>query len=199
MRIGFCGAHRTGKSTLAFEVAKRLGIEYIPFSSSDCFKQLGLDPAIERTVEETITLQALILSKFLDTTESHLNFIIDRSPIDFIAYTKFALPEFSLSPYYDKCCEAVKTLDVIFHVQPGIKFVPVSKSFGEDTVQALNKEIVSAFMNCSNTTPFQSDYILCAPNVLKTQDRVPLISIPSSCLDLTARVDLVESVVSTLF
>jgi len=43
--LGLCGAHRTGKTTLAIAISSLLNIPFVRTTTSQVFAQLGLDPA----------------------------------------------------------------------------------------------------------------------------------------------------------
>lgn len=88
MRIGFAGAHRSGKTTLAKAVAADYEIPYWAASITDIAKNdLGIDPVMPMTLRQRIGFQ----SKLLDAYAERLNkapsmFVTDRTPIDIAAY-----------------------------------------------------------------------------------------------------------------
>jgi hypothetical protein len=84
MRIGFCGAHRTGKSTLAAAVAERLGLDLLP--NPNTAKAKGFDMKNNhRFTEAGIDLQTTIMVNMLER-EVGDRFVADRTPIDAAAY-----------------------------------------------------------------------------------------------------------------
>src|SRR3569832_1283795 len=89
--IGLCGAHRTGKTSLAKAYAKKHGIAFMETSVSAIFKELGLDPAASFDFKTRLDIQEVILER-LDAMYSMVapvSFaIVDRTPIDMLGYTK---------------------------------------------------------------------------------------------------------------
>lgn len=132
--IGLCGAHRTGKTTLAREYAKLSGCPYVQTGASKTFARLGLNPAVDYGLALRLQIQQEIM---LDLRESYLSvpsgkFITDRTPIDMAAYTIADVTRANLSPelrrdyqaYLDQCIEITNEFfDLLVVVQPGIKIV----------------------------------------------------------------------------
>ena len=88
MKIGLCGSHRTGKTTLAKAISKQLKIPFIQTSTSEVFKQHGLHPAQPLDFKKRLWIQHRVLeaaTRIWPIESGH--FITDRTPIDFIAYT----------------------------------------------------------------------------------------------------------------
>lgn len=85
MRIGFCGAHRTGKSTLAEAVADKLGLELLPNPNTAVAR--GVDMATVNRIEdrEGFDLQRAIMRGMLERLVGD-NHVADRTPIDAAAY-----------------------------------------------------------------------------------------------------------------
>src|SRR3569832_662701 len=81
--IGLCGAHRTGKTSLAKAYAKKHGIAFMETSVSAIFKELGLDPAASFDFKTRLDIQEVILER-LDAMYSMVapvSFaIVDRTP-----------------------------------------------------------------------------------------------------------------------
>ena len=86
--IAFCGAHGTGKTTLAIALEQKLGIPYIPIDASDVFLQYGFHPSDKLDIRNRLFVQQKILEKaeriWFDVDEP--SFICDRSPLDLAAY-----------------------------------------------------------------------------------------------------------------
>lgn len=89
MMIGLIGVHGTGKTTLAKEVADKLGYHFCQTSTSDVYKRLGKDPAVRMTFDERLEVQYEILNELRVEWQSYAgeNAITDRTPIDLMAYT----------------------------------------------------------------------------------------------------------------
>ncbi|NJK35477.1 MAG: AAA family ATPase [Oscillatoriales cyanobacterium SM2_2_1] len=86
--IGFCGAHRTGKTTLAAEVSTYLGVPFVRTSTSLVFRRAGLDPADPLTIAQRLDIQQQVLTTAIAQWQpmgSSL-FVSDRTPVDMGAY-----------------------------------------------------------------------------------------------------------------
>ena len=129
--LGLCGAHRTGKTTLAIALANRLNIPFVRTTTSQVFAQLGLDPAESMDFKTRLFVQ----NHVLDAAEqiwrnSATPFISDRTPIDMIAYTigdiqgKTEVDFDLLSQYIDRCFASTnKFFHKLAIIQPGIPLV----------------------------------------------------------------------------
>lgn len=86
--LGLCGAHGTGKTTLAIASSQKLNIPYISIGASDVFLQHGFHPSDKLDIRTRLFLQQKILDKaegiWFDVDES--SFICDRTPLDMAAY-----------------------------------------------------------------------------------------------------------------
>ena len=86
--IGLCGAHRTGKTTLAIALSKKLKMPFVEIGTSKLFSDRNLDPAKPMDFRTRLHIQRVILnhaeSIWFEMDES---FICDRTPIDLAAYT----------------------------------------------------------------------------------------------------------------
>jgi hypothetical protein len=88
MLIGLCGAHRTGKSTLAGEFARRnKQFTFAATSVSAIMAAHGMDPAKDYPIAERIVMQNVILTE-LDAFWARFgeSTIFDRTPLDTAAY-----------------------------------------------------------------------------------------------------------------
>ncbi|MEP7342491.1 MAG: AAA family ATPase [Acidobacteriota bacterium] len=144
MNVGLCGAHRTGKTTLAMELAKLKGAQFVRTRVSEIFKESGLHPAQPMDFATRLNIQFRIL----DACESDWqaaggNFITDRTPVDLMAYTmgdiqgetQASYPEFE--HYIKRCFEVTnRVFDTLVIIQPGI---PLAEAEGK---AALNKAYI---------------------------------------------------------
>jgi AAA domain len=88
MIIGLTGAHRTGKTTLGSEFAKRnKQFKFAATSVTAIMQSRGFDPALDYPMVERIEIQNIILGE-LDAFYSRFdnNTVFDRTPLDAAAY-----------------------------------------------------------------------------------------------------------------
>jgi len=130
MSIGLCGAHRTGKTTLASRYAEMHEIPFAQISTSDVFKRHGLDPAKPMSFSMRLWIQGLVLAEAKAVWEGAQHFITDRTPIDFMAYTLAEIQgytevdEVALNEYMAQCFDALnKYFRHLVVIQPGIPLV----------------------------------------------------------------------------
>jgi hypothetical protein len=131
MTIGLCGSHRTGKTTLAEEIFTRTGIPFVRTSTSEVFREHGLDPSVPMEFTRRLWIQ----HKILDAAEGawnsgHRQFITDRTPLDMAAYTladiqgSTAVDFRELEGYLDRCIRVTNAFfRILVLVQPGIPLV----------------------------------------------------------------------------
>lgn len=131
MNLGLCGAHRTGKTTLAELIALQTSKTFVRTTTSDVFRKYGLNPSQPLSFSDRLNIQKEILSSYeLIWSIQKQSFVSDRTPIDLMAYTladiqgSVEVDYFELSQYIEKCFrvtnEYFKQLIVI---QPGIELV----------------------------------------------------------------------------
>jgi len=131
MTIGLCGSHRTGKTTLAEEISQRTGIPFVKTSTSEVFREHGLDPSRSMEIGRRLWIQ----HKILDAAErawnsGHRQFITDRTPLDMAAYTLADIQgstevDFGeLEGYLERCIGVTNAFfKMLVLVQPGIPLV----------------------------------------------------------------------------
>ena len=132
--IGLCGAHRTGKTTLARAFAEKHGLAFVETQTKQVFKNMGLDPSRQYSFSTRLTIQEEIL-KCADALYAEVGpkpAITDRTPIDYLMYTMAdavhdsvpADQQERLKQYVKDCIEVTnKRFGVLILVQPGIKLV----------------------------------------------------------------------------
>ncbi|MFN9835269.1 MAG: AAA family ATPase [Pseudanabaena sp.] len=129
--LGLCGAHRTGKTTLAIAISSHLNIPFVRTTTSQVFAQLGLDPAEPMDFQTRLFVQNHVLDAAEQVwQESASPFISDRTPIDMIAYTlgdiqgKTEVDFDLLSQYIDRCFASTNQFfQNLAIIQPGIPLV----------------------------------------------------------------------------
>lgn len=88
MLYGLVGAHRSGKTTLAKQLAEDLGIDFHATSTTEVAKRHGFDPVAPMTLEERIRMQIVLLQDHCEQiAKLPRPLIVDRTPIDYLAYT----------------------------------------------------------------------------------------------------------------
>lgn len=134
MTIGLCGAHRTGKTTLARKYAEEADLAFVETSGTAVFKKLGFDPKLDYDFKTRLYIQRHIL----ESMNSHYCaqtglFITDRTPIDALAYTIADVQRTNVTDgellkefdkYQSECFEILnRHFAVLMVIQPGIPMV----------------------------------------------------------------------------
>jgi len=129
--LGLCGAHRTGKTTLAIALASHLNIPFVRTTTSQVFAELGLDPAEPMDFKTRLFVQNHVLGAAEQVWQDSVSpFVSDRTPIDMIAYTlgdiqgRTEVDIDLLSQYIDRCFASTnKFFQNLAIIQPGIPLV----------------------------------------------------------------------------
>ncbi|MCK5717481.1 MAG: AAA family ATPase [Thiomargarita sp.] len=130
LKIGISGSHRTGKTTLAEAISKKIRtLTNLKTSSSAVFKKYGLHPAQTLDFKTRLWIQHQILAAGIEMWQTP-QFVTDRTPIDFMAYTLADIQGATdvnftaLESYLTQCFEV--TNDFFSHIiilQPAIPLV----------------------------------------------------------------------------
>lgn len=129
--VGLCGAHRTGKTTLAIALAEHLHIPFVRTTTSQVFANLGLDPAEPMDFDTRLFVQNHVLDAAEQVWQNASHpFVSDRTPIDMIAYTlgdiqgKTTVDFAELHKYIDRCFASTNQFfQNLAIIQPGIPLV----------------------------------------------------------------------------
>ena len=132
--IGLCGAHRTGKTTLARTFAETSGLYYLESKVSDTFKRLGIDPRKDYDFEDRLYFQYQILYDMERLYQEAPTpfFVTDRTPIDVYSYlladvqrsTLNSVQEDDLERFWQEACRITsKHFDLVMVIQPGIELI----------------------------------------------------------------------------
>ena len=129
--LGLCGAHRTGKTTLAIALSSHLNIPFVRTTTSQVFAQLGLDPAEPMDFQTRLFVQNHVLDAAEQVWQNSATpFVSDRTPIDMIAYTlgdiqgKTEVDFDLLRQYIDRCFASTNQFfQNLAIIQPGIPLV----------------------------------------------------------------------------
>jgi predicted ATPase len=135
-RIGLCGSHRTGKTTLARKLATHHDIAFVESSVTAVFKQHffnhnPLKPDAKMDFEARLWIQQRILEAAEQLWQhAPLAFVTDRTPLDFMAYTLCDIQGATqvhfeeLAEYLDRCFAVTNQFFTrIVVVQPGIPLI----------------------------------------------------------------------------
>lgn len=144
MNVGLCGAHRTGKTTLAMELAKLKGAQFVRTRVSEIFKECGLHPAEPMDFATRLNIQFRLLDACeSDWQAANGDFITDRTPVDLMAYTlgdvqgETEVNQADFDRYVENCFDvANRFFDTLVIIQPGI---PLTEAEGK---AALNKAYI---------------------------------------------------------
>jgi AAA domain len=155
MILGICGAHRTGKTTLASEFAKRNGkFTFAATSVSKMMLAAGMDPARDYGIEQRIEMQQVILTE-LD--KHYASFgpmtVFDRTPLDAAAYLLADVQRENVDPslhpgivsYVERAIEITnRRFSLLLFVPPALPLVeeagkaPATPAYVEHISQIIN-------------------------------------------------------------
>ncbi|MGE0886302.1 MAG: AAA family ATPase [Blastocatellales bacterium] len=182
MNVGMCGAHRTGKTTLAMELAQLTGKQFVRTRVTEVFKQHGLHAAQDMDFETRLNIQYRILEACEeDWQKAEADFITDRTPVDFLAYTlgdiqgKTEVNYESFETYFKRCIDLSNRLfHTLIVLQPGI---PLTEAEGK---AALNKAYIehinSLIIGLCHDQRVNSRIITVERGVIEFDERIRLIS-----------------------
>ncbi len=181
MNIGLCGSHRTGKTTLAEAISQKSGMPFVKTSTSEVFKEHGLDPSKSMDFQRRLWIQ----HKILDAAEKlwyaeQRQFITDRTPLDMAAYTLADIQgaaevDFSeLEKYLERCFKTTNELfKILVLIQPGIPLMHEEgkAALNEGYLEHLNYLI----LGLCNDNRVKSRFVFLNRNVTTMEDRINLI------------------------
>lgn len=196
MMLGLCGAHRTGKTTLARQFAEAKKWRFEATSVSAMFKELGYDPAQKFDFKTRLKIQEEILDRLTKFYQeiSGMNVITDRTPIDLLGYTYAEAigdvvseeDQAALDRYADRCFELTnRYFSAVVIVQPGI---PIVAEQGKASANKAYIEHLNAVMMGLLQDPRMKSSIAYIPRAkLTVEDRIlSLNAVEERCLTLTA-------------
>lgn len=176
MLYGVAGAHHSGKTTLARQVADDLAIHFHATSTTEAAKRHGYDPVAPMTLKDRVDLQYKLLEDHIsEVTEGTRPMIVDRTPLDQASYL---LAEFYMTSsraanpatmkraaeYVDLCLEATRKLyDVLFYVCPLDHYTMEGDKARPDFNPAFQRHHAICVQGCiaelKNTVSFYSIYL----------------------------------------
>ena len=181
--LGLCGAHRTGKTTLAIALSQTLDIPFVPIDASSVFLQHGFAPSDKLDLRTRLFLQQEILKKaeeiWFDFDEPQ--FICDRTPLDMAAYLLAdvgngeldAATQAEIEDYLDDCfLIAKKYFSKIVLIPPAIApvFDPSKAAINKPLIQKLHLTLLGLLQE------WELSYQLLPKHCLEIGDRVDFVS-----------------------
>lgn len=177
MRIGFCGAQRTGKTTLARAVAEQLGLPYVATNTSEILEKYGYNARRQYNISDRLAAQTMVLMGLRDIWEQTPVGVFDRTPLDVLAYMEADVVrdfppqlEDPYADYVEQCQHLFNLFDRVFLVQPGIPVIDDLKSAPPSP--AYIRHLNSLLHHYCTASP--KCHILPA-NLLPLQDRVAYV------------------------
>lgn len=182
MNIGFCGAHRTGKTTLAMETAQLTGKQFVRTRVTEIFAQHGLHAAQSMDFETRLGIQYRILEACeSDWQNAGSDFVTDRTPVDFLAYTlgdvqgKTEVNQADFDRYVDRCIELTnRFFELLIIIQPGI---PLEAAEGKAALnEAYIEHINSLVIGLGNDERIKCQVVTIGRVMTDLDDRVSIVS-----------------------
>jgi hypothetical protein len=188
MKIGFAGAHRTGKTTLAKEVAKSTGIRFFEtnVSQAPVWKEIHASPSDSFTFSERVEIQHRLMDYlgYQYAAQTEEAYVVDRTPLDILGYL-FANLDHTCSNLWSDSAKSLITrsiylvdnfFDRIFLVQPGIQTVVESGKTGKVFLSwsyqiAINNNIMAFGINHFDSKKF----VIIPQNVLELEKRLRFV------------------------
>lgn len=183
--IGICGAHRTGKTTLARELAKAQGFSFCETKVSEAIGKLGFTPQQGMDFPTRLKVQEYIL----DAIESHYRaqdgkpFVADRTPLDVLGYSWSEIqrdtlddPELArlFEAHMDRCLTLTERwFGGLILVPPGIQIEP------DPTKAQANRVYIEHIHGCIT---------LAAGHLTARENNVSVAAIGRDTVDLAARI-----------
>lgn len=186
MIIGLCGAHRTGKSTLATQFASHSNSAFISVSISNMQKKYGYSSANQNYSWETRKhIQMCLFGEFEDLLKQipkGNTVILDRTPLDLIGYLLIHvnenIPNSNHEFIQEYIRECIKLTNRYFNrvvlVQPGIPLV------NENETSAMAHGPVIELLNSIYRGYFSADTL-----------SIPFKVIPRDLINLQSRIDFI--------
>lgn len=132
--IGFLGAHRTGKTTLARAVAEKMGLALVEAQLSGVFEEMGLNPRDAYPFRQRLLIQNKLLDRLARQYQAADQvFVADRTPLDVLMYSWSEVhrdtemnqdDHRAFKAHIQRAYELTnRHFSQIFHVRPGICIV----------------------------------------------------------------------------
>jgi AAA+ ATPase superfamily predicted ATPase len=194
--VGFSGAHRSGKTTTAIEVAKKLDVEYINANVRNSVEVwTSFSPSDYMTFGERIQVQEFILNDMERLLEKNRldrfsSFIIDRTPIDILAYLLTNIDNTTSSIFDSRGQDLIeRCLDLSSKYFTHFVVIPASIPF----VRGDNKsgKVYDSRMYQESLTNMIAGTYYRYIERMSSENRKTLIIVPDELVDLSMRVDFI--------
>ena len=138
-RIGLAGAQGTGKTTLAKHLALKYGYKFVDAGVGALMTKLGVVVGKDMPLFERLQVQLAVAHHIADKSKGSGSFVMDRTPIDVMAYTIDLFQQVN----DDRCVElfeeiqqvcsdtAIANFNVIVGLRPGIELSQRDKERGQ--------------------------------------------------------------------
>lgn len=117
MKIAICGAHGTGKTTLAKDLSSLLKIPLLAGTLKQYWHNIGVYDFEKLPSDIRTVCQNYILQNFINTEDSNNEFVADRSVLDYLAYTELDtdMPENQMGVYRLLVQSRIKNYDLLIY------------------------------------------------------------------------------------
>lgn len=190
MAIGLCGAHGTGKTTLAKAYADQIGVPFVEGRVSAVFKAMGLDSGDawgKLSMTQRLDVQERVLAEHVSLYREYGEsaFITDRTPIDFLAYTLANLRQDELTPelearierYTERCLDEVNAnFTLLVALQPCAAIPLVAREGRGELSAAFISVVNSLVLGLARDERIITRSFVVARRMHKLQDRVSALA-----------------------
>jgi hypothetical protein len=183
--LGICGAHRTGKTTLA----KALDMPYISINAGEVFVRYRFSPEAKLDIRTRLFIQQKILAQADNIWfEADEPFVCDRTPIDMAAYLladvgNGDLDQFTQDEIIDYATDCVRLTKKYF--ERIILLPPSIKSVWEPNKGAINGALIYKlhWLIIGLMHDFDVKYQMMPVNVTDLQERVEYVNYINAVTD----------------
>lgn len=192
--IGLLGSHRVGKTTLckALVNGNRGVFSEVPISISELQRGMGYDSGNQSYDWETRkNIQNRLLAAFSNILNDRVHTtgmlhvqritmdVSERTPLDLVGYLLLNTPEYVseedaawIKNYINNCIELTnECYSRVFLLQPGIGYVPDTKSPGQESMDKLNAIYLSLLMD----SKLEVERVIIPEDVTDLEERICIV------------------------
>lgn len=131
MRIGICGSHRAGKTTLARLISAEYNLPLIASPASAIAAKYGFDMSRDNRLDAHMVMQQEIYNNVCAGLQAG-SFVADRTPIDVAAYTMadatagagtYEVQQHAVLMMESALVETSRLFDIVLLIPPAINFI----------------------------------------------------------------------------